>query len=72
MHIPPDLDRDGLEWHRREVERTLNLLTTEAERWADEAGARPDERAAWRRTQRRPPRGSSAQVTSNLAPSAER
>ncbi|HEY4308623.1 MAG TPA: lysophospholipid acyltransferase family protein [Pirellulales bacterium] len=39
MNIPPDLDRDGIEHYRREVERMLNRLTLEAEAWA-EAGTR--------------------------------
>jgi lysophospholipid acyltransferase (LPLAT)-like uncharacterized protein len=39
MHIPPNLDRDGIEHYRREVERMLNRLTLEAEAWA-EAGNR--------------------------------
>ncbi len=34
VFIPPDLDRDGLEQHRRQVERLLNRLTDEAESWA--------------------------------------
>ncbi len=32
--IPPDLDRQGLEHFRRQVESLLNRLTAEAERWA--------------------------------------
>jgi lysophospholipid acyltransferase (LPLAT)-like uncharacterized protein len=39
LHIPPDLDREGVEHYRVEVERLLNQLTAEAERWA-ESGAR--------------------------------
>jgi lysophospholipid acyltransferase (LPLAT)-like uncharacterized protein len=34
LHIPPDLDREGLEMHRQYVESLLNQLTDEAERWA--------------------------------------
>lgn len=34
IQIPPDLDRDGLEHYRGEVERLLNRLTDEAEAWA--------------------------------------
>ena len=34
LTIPPDLDRDGIEHYRQEVERLLNRLTTEAEAWA--------------------------------------
>lgn len=39
IQIPTDLDREGLEHYRREVERLLNYLTTEAEAWAA-SGAR--------------------------------
>jgi lysophospholipid acyltransferase (LPLAT)-like uncharacterized protein len=34
IHIPADLDRAGIETHRVAVERLLNDLTAEAERWA--------------------------------------
>lgn len=34
MHLPPDLDRAGLEESRQRVERLLNCLTAEAEAWA--------------------------------------
>jgi len=34
IHIPADLDRDGLEHYRLVVERLLNGLTDEAEAWA--------------------------------------
>jgi lysophospholipid acyltransferase (LPLAT)-like uncharacterized protein len=34
IHLPADLDREGLERHRRWLESTLNQLTTDAERWA--------------------------------------
>lgn len=39
LHIPPDLDREGTEHYRRQVEQMLNRLTLEAEAWA-EAGTR--------------------------------
>ncbi|MBI2827094.1 MAG: lysophospholipid acyltransferase family protein [Planctomycetia bacterium] len=39
MHIPPNLDRTGIEHYRRTVEDMLNRLTLEAEAWA-EAGTR--------------------------------
>jgi lysophospholipid acyltransferase (LPLAT)-like uncharacterized protein len=35
MQMPPDLDRDGLEHYRRQVERVLNRLTLEAEAWSE-------------------------------------
>ncbi len=34
IHVPPDLDRGGLEHYRRKIERLLNRVTDEAERWA--------------------------------------
>jgi hypothetical protein len=39
IFIPPDLDRDGLEYFRLKVENLLNRLTLEAETWA-ESGTR--------------------------------
>ena len=35
IHVPADLDRDGLEHYRVQVERLLNRLTGEAEAWAE-------------------------------------
>jgi lysophospholipid acyltransferase (LPLAT)-like uncharacterized protein len=35
MVIPPNLDRDGVEHYRVQVERMLNRLTWEAEAWAE-------------------------------------
>ncbi|HUG66899.1 MAG TPA: lysophospholipid acyltransferase family protein [Pirellulaceae bacterium] len=34
MRMPADLDRDGIEHHRQQVERLFNELTEEAEAWA--------------------------------------
>jgi lysophospholipid acyltransferase (LPLAT)-like uncharacterized protein len=34
IRVPPDLDRDGVESYRRQIESLLNRLTEEAERWA--------------------------------------
>jgi hypothetical protein len=39
MRIPGDLDREGVEHYRQQVQRMLNRLTLEAEAWA-EAGTR--------------------------------
>ena len=39
IHVPPGLDRGGLEHFRRKIERLLNRLTAEAEAWA-ESGTR--------------------------------
>lgn len=35
IHVPPELDRSGLEYFRLKVERLLNRLTEEAEAWAE-------------------------------------
>jgi lysophospholipid acyltransferase (LPLAT)-like uncharacterized protein len=35
MHLPADLDRDGIEHYRVEAERMLNRMTVEAEAWAE-------------------------------------
>ena len=35
IHIPPDLDREGLEHFRQKTEAMLNRMTTEAESWAE-------------------------------------
>jgi lysophospholipid acyltransferase (LPLAT)-like uncharacterized protein len=34
IRVPPDLDRDGIEWHRAGVERLLVRLSDDAEHWA--------------------------------------
>lgn len=39
IHLPSDLDREGIEHYRYEVERLLNRMTLEAEAWA-ESGTR--------------------------------
>ena len=39
IHVPPDLDRAGIEWHRAGVEALLVQLADEAEAWAT-AGTR--------------------------------
>jgi lysophospholipid acyltransferase (LPLAT)-like uncharacterized protein len=46
--IPPDLDRDGLEHYRLEVERLLNRLTEEAESWSAAGTRRPTQQPARR------------------------
>lgn len=38
IQIPPDIDRDGIEMYREQLERLLNLLTEEAEAWAAGGG----------------------------------
>ncbi|MHB1033863.1 MAG: lysophospholipid acyltransferase family protein [Pirellulales bacterium] len=44
MHIPPNLDRNGVEHYRIEVERMLNRLTLEAEAWAAAGTRKVEER----------------------------
>ena len=39
IHVPPNLDREGIEYFRQKVELLLNRLTLEAEAWA-ESGTR--------------------------------
>lgn len=48
MHIPPDLDRAGIEHYRLQVERVLNRLTSEAEAWAESGTRKLAERAVRR------------------------
>jgi lysophospholipid acyltransferase (LPLAT)-like uncharacterized protein len=43
MHLPPQLDREGIEHYRRAVERMLNALTDEAEAWAASGTLKPAE-----------------------------
>jgi lysophospholipid acyltransferase (LPLAT)-like uncharacterized protein len=38
LQMPAELDRDGVEHYRQEVEHQLNTLTTLAEDWADSGG----------------------------------
>lgn len=50
--VPPDIDRDGIEWHRCGVERLLVQLTDDAEAWATAGTRRP----AARQVRREPSR----------------
>ncbi len=43
MTIPPNLDRQGVEHYRRQVEDVLNRLTCEAEAWAEAGTPKLDE-----------------------------
>ena len=38
--LPPNLDRDGVEHYRQQMERLLNRLTCEAEAWAESGDAK--------------------------------
>jgi lysophospholipid acyltransferase (LPLAT)-like uncharacterized protein len=48
IYLPRKLDRDGLEHHRQEIERMVNVLTTDAEHWA-ESGERREGEIPYRR-----------------------
>ncbi len=50
IFIPPDLDREGLEQFRQEIEQLLNRLTREAEAWAASGIRRPGQVKVERRT----------------------
>ncbi len=43
IHVPSNLDRNGLEQCRLDVERLLNRLTLEAEAWAESGAAKLEE-----------------------------
>jgi lysophospholipid acyltransferase (LPLAT)-like uncharacterized protein len=44
IHVPQNLDRDGLEYFRQRIEDLLNRLTQEAERWAESGARKTDQR----------------------------
>ena len=48
MQIPPNLDRDGVEHYRQQVEQILNRLTNEAEAWAESGSRLPNQISAQR------------------------
>jgi len=53
LHVPADLDRDGVEEHRLSVEALLRRLTLEAEAWAESGTRKVEEQPltrqhAWR------------------------
>jgi lysophospholipid acyltransferase (LPLAT)-like uncharacterized protein len=56
LNLPTDLDRDGIEHYRCEVERLLNRLTFEAEAWAESGTRKLGEQPARRERTKRPPR----------------
>jgi lysophospholipid acyltransferase (LPLAT)-like uncharacterized protein len=49
LHIPPDLDREGVEHYRLKVETMLNRLTCEAEAWAEAGNGKVNEIVALRK-----------------------
>jgi lysophospholipid acyltransferase (LPLAT)-like uncharacterized protein len=52
IHVPPGLDRDGIEHHRAGVERILVRLSDDAEAWAMAGGARPGDHVVRREPSR--------------------
>ena len=52
MFIPPDLDREGVEHYRLQVEQMLNRLTCEAQAWAEAGTPKIDEVPARRQPSR--------------------
>jgi len=54
ISVPPDLDRRGLEYFRRRIERLLNRLTAEAEAWAESGNRKAREQNFERRSSVRP------------------
>jgi hypothetical protein len=45
IHVPADLDRDGIERHRAGIETLLTHLSDEAEAWATAHHRRPGQQA---------------------------
>jgi lysophospholipid acyltransferase (LPLAT)-like uncharacterized protein len=43
IHVPADLDRDGIEHYRLRIEQLVNRLCDEAEAWATSGHWRPDQ-----------------------------
>ena len=48
LHIPADLDRDGIEHYRLQTQQLLNRLTEEAEQWAESGMRKVQEQVARR------------------------
>jgi len=48
IHVPPNLDRDGIEHYRQRVEEVLNRLTLEAEAWAESGTRKIGQAKLWR------------------------
>lgn len=55
IDIPRDLDREGIEHYRKELERQLNELTQLAEEWAATGQSRPGERPLYKAPAAHPP-----------------
>jgi lysophospholipid acyltransferase (LPLAT)-like uncharacterized protein len=56
LHVPADLDRDGLEHFRLKTEQLLNRLCDESEQWAESGSRRPGQRTPRRATRVMQPR----------------
>ena len=56
FHVPPDLDRDGIDHFRLKIEQVLNRLCGEAEQWAEAGIRRPGQLTPQRAVRRPPPR----------------
>ena len=53
VQVPPDLDRDGVEQFRQRMEQILNVLTIEAEQWAESGDRREGQQRIFRSGARR-------------------
>jgi lysophospholipid acyltransferase (LPLAT)-like uncharacterized protein len=42
IHLPANLDREGIEHYRHQIEHMLNRLTDESERWAESGLRKPE------------------------------
>ena len=56
LHVPPDLDRGGLEHFRQKVQAVLNRLCGEAEQWAQADSRMPGQLTPQRAVRPLPPR----------------
>ena len=52
IHVPPELDRDGIERYRQGVEAILSHLSDEAEAWATAGTRRPRQQAVFKEPSR--------------------
>jgi lysophospholipid acyltransferase (LPLAT)-like uncharacterized protein len=57
LHVPPELDRDGLEHFRLTTEQLLNHLCDDAEQWAESGSRRPGQLTPRPAARPLPPRG---------------
>jgi lysophospholipid acyltransferase (LPLAT)-like uncharacterized protein len=71
IYIEPDLDRQEIELRRQGVERILNDLTSEAERWAESGERRTGEMVMRRQARLLGPLGAAMENAASSLPSAE-